>query len=651
VSIRRTCLDIIAAVGLEQHAKSGEIVVQCPKHDDRRPSLRINSQKDCFKCDPCGKSGNAWELMAFLAECDPENKPAVLAWRNANGLGAENGKGPLGARRIVETYDYRTADGQLLFQVVRYEPKNFAQRRPDGNGGWIYNLHGIERVLFHLPDLLASDPTAFVFIPEGERDVRAIEERGGIATCNAMGAGKWNDQYSESLRGRHCIVLPDADQPGRQHANQVAASLVRHGAATVRVLGIPNVPPKGDVSDFFAAGGTFEQLQDLATKTPLFQSDVARTIDSPGHVNAENDDSAPRPILIRLSDVEPEAVSWIWPGRLALGKPTIICGDPGLGKSNCTLDIASRITRGMAWPDGGRAPIGNVLLLSCEDGLADTIRPRVDAHGGDASRIVAIPGIRQAGVDRHFSLADDLAQLELALDQIENTVLVIIDPLSAYLGTKADSYKDSEIRGVLGPLALLAERRRVGLLCVMHLTKNSQTQAIYRAPGSVAFVAAARTVFCLGKHPDDESRRIVATVKNNLAPPPPSLAFRFAGGAIEWDSAPVNLSAEALLAMPTSVEDRKERKDAEDFLRDLLADGPLWSKDVFKAGEENGFSESTLNRAKTRLEIDATKFGRPGEKGARWYWQLKTTATAAVPVSSVPGHTAPVLTGLVEEEF
>jgi hypothetical protein len=630
MGFRRTCVEIIEALGLEQITRSGEIVVPCPRHDDTRPSLRINPPKDCFKCDPCNKGGNAWELMAFLAGCDPDDKKAVLAWRDASGLGDKEVQAQ---RHITATYDYRAEDGTLLYQQVRFDPKEFRMRRPDTNGGWSWDLNGTRRILYRLPELIAADTSQFVFIPEGEKDVDGIIERGGIASCNPNGAGKWRDEYSEHFRGRRCVVLPDKDEPGRQHARKVAASLVTHGA-TVRILELPGLPPKGDVSNWFQAGGALEQLNGLAKDAPIFTPNETQ-------INTVPEE---RPVLTRLSDVQPEPVTWIWPGRLALGKPSIICGDPGLGKSNCTLDIASRITRGAVWPDGGNAPIGNVLLLGCEDGLADTIRPRIDAHGGDPARIVALQGIRREGIERHFSLADDLAQLESALDEVGDVVLVIIDPLSAYLGSKADSYKDAEIRSVLGPLALLAERRKIGLLCVMHLTKNSQTQAIYRAPGSVAFVAAARTVFCLAKDPDDDSRRILASVKNNLAPQPPSLAFRFGGTGIEWDAAPVNVSAETLLAMPTSPEDRKERKDAEEFLTELLSDGPMWSKEVLKAGDENGFSEATLNRAKSRLQIGSIKPGKPGERGAKWYWQLKSPAR---PTASEP---QPVLAS-VEEEF
>src|SRR5262249_6177621 len=150
----------------------------------------------------------------------------------------------------------------------------------------------------------------------------------------------------------------------------------------------------------------------------------------------------------------------------------------GLGKSSAALDIASRISRGAAWPDTGNAPIGNIILLSAEDGLNDTVRPRVDLYGGDPSRIFPLQGVPQIdGTETCFSLETDSDRLEEAIDEIGDVPLVVIDPLSAYLGAK-DSHKDSEIRTVLAPLTQLAERRRVAVLAVMHLNKSVKAEVI-----------------------------------------------------------------------------------------------------------------------------------------------------------------------------
>jgi hypothetical protein len=174
---------------------------------------------------------------------------------------------------IVESvYRYRDAAGKVLFEVVRFkDPKDFRQRRPLGNGAFAWNLQGVETVLYRLPELLAADPAAIVWICEGEKDVENLTAKGLplklVATCNPMGAGKWRHRYSESLRGRHVIIIPDNDQPGRDHAQRVARSL-RGKAASVKVVELPGVPEKGDVSDFLDARGTIDQLRDLAARAP-----------------------------------------------------------------------------------------------------------------------------------------------------------------------------------------------------------------------------------------------------------------------------------------------------------------------------------------------------------------------------------------------
>lgn len=324
------------------------------------------------------------------------------------------------------------------------------------------------------------------------------------------------------------------------------------------------------------------------------------------------------PVLIHLSDIAAEPIKWLWPGRIPCGKLTLLIGDPGLGKSLLTLDMVARVSRAGAWPDGGRAPLGHVILLSAEDGVADTIRPRVDTLGGNAARAWVLSAVKHENAERPFSLAADLPALEQAMAQT-GAVLVVIDPLSAYLGEN-DSYKDSEVRGLLAPLATLAEQTGIAVLGVMHLGKDAQRRAIHRALGSVAFVAAARVVLAVAKDPDNESHRLLLPIKNNLTAPPAVLAFSLPGGRLEWEPQPVaGVDADTILGQVP--EDREERRDADEFLRELLKDGGVRAADVLRAARENGIPERTLYRAKRRLGIKARHEGQPGKRGA-WYWFL-----------------------------
>ena len=220
----------------------------CPSHNDKTPSLSVTD----------GDNGKI--LIHCHAGCEPLAVIDALKVRN---LWPEPVQKPVPApkRRIVSTYDYIDPDtGEVKLQVVRFEPKDFRQRRPDGKGGWSWSVPASERVLFNLLAVKSSDK--LVCIVEGEKDVEALSKIGIVATCNPGGAGKWQDNYTAALAGRDVLILPDNDEPGENHAYVVAKSLHGH-AKTVRVLRLPDLPNKGDVSDWIANGGSKRDLAGL----------------------------------------------------------------------------------------------------------------------------------------------------------------------------------------------------------------------------------------------------------------------------------------------------------------------------------------------------------------------------------------------------
>jgi len=231
---------------------SGGYQACCPAHDDRKASLSI-------------KQGDKGVVLFCHAGCETRSIAAALGIE-VKDLFDDRPNGN-GHRQIVTAYDYRDASGQVVYQAVRYEPKDFRQRRPDGAGGWIWNLQDTPRVLYRLPELLASDPKEYVFVVEGEKDVDALRAIGLVATSNVGGAGKWRDAYSGALDGRIVFVIPDNDDSGAQHAAQVIASIAVHALdSTTRMLRLPGLPPKGDVSDWLKAGGTAEALREMAMR-------------------------------------------------------------------------------------------------------------------------------------------------------------------------------------------------------------------------------------------------------------------------------------------------------------------------------------------------------------------------------------------------
>ena len=225
-------------------------LAKCPAHDDRQASLSLNQSND------------GTILLKCFAGCSTERIIETIGF-NMSDLFVPKQTSQKQPKEIAATYEYQDENGKLLFQAVRYNPKGFNQRRPDGQGGWIYNLKETRRVLYRLPELLKANARATVFICEGEKDVDRLRDLGLVATTNPMGAGKWRDDYATFLQGREVVILPDNDDPGRDHAEVVAKSLKKH-VASVKTLALPGLPVKGDVSDWLNAGGDAEQLCMLA---------------------------------------------------------------------------------------------------------------------------------------------------------------------------------------------------------------------------------------------------------------------------------------------------------------------------------------------------------------------------------------------------
>ena len=171
-----------------------------------------------------------------------------------------------GAKRIVAEYDYRDEHGTLLYQSVRYEPKEFRQRRPKAGGGWDWTTEGVHRVPYRLPELLKSDPKRPVFICEGEKDCDRLAALSLTATTNVGGAGNWLSEYNDHLAGRHVVIVPDNDAKGWDHARAVARHL-QGVAASVKIIELPDLPEKGDVSDWLAKGGTRPRLLGIVNRT------------------------------------------------------------------------------------------------------------------------------------------------------------------------------------------------------------------------------------------------------------------------------------------------------------------------------------------------------------------------------------------------
>jgi hypothetical protein len=339
------------------------------------------------------------------------------------------------------------------------------------------------------------------------------------------------------------------------------------------------------------------------------------------------------PVLTFLSDVRAEAVSWLWQGRLARRRYTLLAGEPGLGKSFLTVDIAARLSTGAAFPDGSRVPKGRTLMLCAEDGLSDTVAPRVAALNGDATQIAVLEAIAHPdGSQAPVSLTDHMTAIAAAVATVKPD-LIVIDPITAYLG-RTDSHRDTEVRAALSPLLDLIDRANCALLAVGHLSKDSQRSALHRPGGSIAFVAAARLVFGLASDPNNPERRLLAPLKSNICAPAPTLAYRLDDGRLAWEGAAVQDVTVEELFKPSNSADREERTGAQDVLAELLADTMAWpieAQRVLEAGKAHGISDRTMRRAAQAMGIRISRIGFGGS--GRWVWHAPAPKSEDIPDS------------------
>lgn len=320
--------------------------------------------------------------------------------------------------------------------------------------------------------------------------------------------------------------------------------------------------------------------------------------------------------LINMEQVEVEKIDWLLYPFIPFGKVTIVQGDPGEGKTTMVLQIIAKLTKGEAvLPSGSDEPAleektmdlepVNVIYQTAEDGLGDTIKPRLLSAGADCSRVMVIDDNDQA-----LTMMD--ARLEEAIIKTKAR-LVVLDPIQGFLGAAVDMHRANEIRPLMKRVAVLAEKYHCAIILIGHMNKNSNGKSSYRGLGSIDFQAAARSVLIVGRIKDEPEIRVVCHVKSSLAPEGKSIAFRLdKDTGFEWIGE-YDISADDLL----SGDNRGQKiHEAKEFLKEILVSGSVAQTKVAEEAESRGIKKKTLWNAKKELEIDSVKIGN------QWFWML-----------------------------
>ena len=452
------------------------------------------------------------------------------------------------------TYDFSKTD------------KNRRRSQPAGTGAVLFGNYDSESIV----------------LVEGEWDLLAAYEAGieNVVTTSG-GAGCFNFEMAETLGGKNVSIVFDLDEAGRKGSIK-AAELLNEAGCTVRLVELPpELGPKGDVRDLLTIyGGASEALMSLIDKAPIYLS-IAET----EMVEKVNKATV-------MSTVTARKIDFLWEPYFARGFVTLVTGDPGVGKSTFTNQLAAVISRGDRFWDGSNSSIGNCLLFSVEDPWEEVLLPRLVRLGADCNRVIAYP--EAIGFD------NEGIELVKRLIQFHRPVVVVFDPLVVFIGGETDTSRANEVRAKMHLLTKLADTEKIAIIVVRHMRKSSgDSKLIYSGHGSIDFVASARSELMLLKDPEDGNRRLLGHTKSNLGPPGKTLVLQMTSSGLVLDSIDDRPLEQIVGESATSGfanEEASQLSEGKEIILAALMHGPQTKENLVKEAKSAGVSRSTITR-------------------------------------------------------
>ncbi len=586
----------------------------CPFHDDHNPSFSVNPDDGLFNCFGCGAKGSIFD---FRMKRYGEDFPTALAV-----LAAEEGISATATRqkpqkKIKAVYDYTDESGTLLFQSVRYEPKDFKQRRPDGTGGWIWSLldvtkkqYAVRLVPYRLLEILKAD---LVLICEGEKDVHNVEALGFTATTNAMGALKWKKEYNEFFKGKSIVILPDHDEPGIKHGQSVAEALhvITESLKVIELPGLDGSQGKKDVSDWMAAGGTREQLEGLIAEAPEWQPD---TVKDPQATDTETPDPWENQIYT-LADAyrERPPLEYLVEGLLVRPSLNILYGAPGSLKSMLLADCLTCVAGGIPWLD--RKVIQAPTMWADWDNGPRRSHERFEALA-QSRPLPDKTAFYYVSMPVPWLDARNLRDIERMVKRVNDlgVKLLAIDNLGLISGGADEN--GHEMIGVMGNLRYLAEQAEIAVVLIHHQRKGNSTgtRAGDSLRGHSSIEGAIDLALCVER---DEHSNII-TIKSTKSRDVDIHPF---GG--EWRYRHREGTKELAKAwfMPYEIEDVTSEQAIENAILETVKGKPLLNKtqlvDEAKRGLQAGVNH--IRRTIDKLEKSGRLVANGSKRGAKLY--------------------------------